>query len=277
MKAKVAFAIFVVAFCTASRPWGPSDVGNFVFSAQRHSPLELFPPAPPKRFETLKAQADWPLASSTCQELRHGKFLQGDLSGDGVNDFVFLTYCGGEELFTYVWFVQATKAHFAGVLTGKSPRAFRLKDSGPYQVLTDAGWCCVSYVGSANAYEVANSASPTFILSKRVMVFNILQTPSERMPPIRFRVVAPVAELRSEPRQYDVLDRGMIDMKGNVMAEFTAGGRGEAIAKHQAKNGNIWWFVLMDADSPTSASHFYDDKNSLKAGWIDAHKLAAAK
>lgn len=206
-------------------------------------------------------------------------FKKYDFSGDGTEDLIFTSYCGGEELRNYIWTKKDNKYYYGGVLEGTLSKLYRSHDSKALTIVTRSGWCCVSYVGSINLYSPElNDEILKYRLQKKIKEFYGLAIPDQRMRPRRFTVKNDKYKLRESPvinEKYDEYASGLEGQPvyGNSIAEFKKGSQGVAIAEKPDGTGRVWWFVIMDEDAKTEKNRFNDDQNASKAGWMSSRYL----
>lgn len=216
---------------------------------------------------------------TTADRLSSEQIVKYDLSGDGVDDYIFSSYCGSEEIRNFIWIRSGTSLLYAGFIEGTPKKFYRGEASSPSSIVIERGWCCAGYVGSINLYNLIE-VNGTFAYKpgKKVMEFSSVTVPDKNIPSIRFLVAKERYRLRSSPEINDTYDPYMSGLYGepaygNILAEISKGSQGEAIAKYKDKTGRVWWFVLLDKDAKTESNHFYDDENGYKTGWMSSRYL----
>lgn len=236
------------------------------------------------RPEITQSLKDDEFCGNNLDQLTASDFYTADFNGDGANDIMFSSYCGSEELRNYIWFQERNTLRFISFIVGTPLRLYHNNKSGYASLVVSKGWCCAGYVGSLILYNLERDNKGNFIYkpSRKIMEFGGLSLPTNRIEPIRFIVTKNKERLRSSPEVYDTPDDSFSVLTratfyGNIMAEFSKGSQGEAIAEQRDKAGKLWWFVIMDKNAKTSTNHFYDDEEGYKAGWMSARSLKRIK
>lgn len=165
-------------------------------------------------------------------------------------------------------------------MEGTLLKLFRSDKSRSISIVVSKGWCCAGYVGSVMLYNLVKNeqGNLVYLPSKKVMQFGGVTLPKMRMAPARFLVEKDKYKLRRAPEIYDKRDAYMSELTGgtvygNVLAEFSKGSQGEALAEQRDKTGTVWWFVVMDKEAKMTTNHFYDDENGYKTGWMSTKFL----
>lgn len=206
-------------------------------------------------------------------------FKKYDFSGDGIEDLLFISYCGTEELRNYLWVKKDDKYNYSGVAEGKLIKFFRTPDAKASSAVTRGGRCCLGYIGFINLYKPSGQAQGVkYSLAESVREFSQLTIPEKRTLSKRFEVRHDKYRLREHPVIDDKNDEYASDLEGtpvhgNILAEFTKGSKGLAIAEKEDETGRVWWFVIMDVDAKAEYSRFYGDQKSSKAGWMSSRFL----
>jgi len=207
-----------------------------------------------------------------------GSFKKYDFSGDGIDDLLFISYCGGEEYRNYFWVNKDNKYYYSGLMEGTIVKLYRTPDSKSFSAVTRSGYCCLGYIGSIDLFtpEIKDGILK-YKLQKRIKEFGnaSISVPDKRMSSKRFIVKNDKYKLREHPVIDDKYDEYGSDFEGkpvygNTLAEFTKGSKGIAIAEKPDNTGRVWWFVLMDEDANAIYSRFHDDANASKAGWMSS-------
>ncbi len=263
-------------------------LGNLVFPSEKNILLSQFTPITDADFNLFKAlfakeiRTD-PYCGTTSERLSTKDVIKYDVSGDGVDDFVFSSYCGSEEIRNFIWIRKGPSLSYAGFIKGTPTKFFRNKESEPYSMVVEKGWCCDAYVGSIILYKLKeDNGALTYMPEKKVMEFGSLTVPDKIMAPVRFLVRNDKYRLRSSPEINDEYDTDRSShygepAYGNIIAVFPRGSRGEAVAEHKDTAGRVWWFVLMDKDAKAITNHFYDDAGGYKTGWMSSRYLETTK
>jgi hypothetical protein len=206
-------------------------------------------------------------------------FKKYDFSGDGSEDLVFISYCGGMEYRNYFWVKKDNKYYYSGLMIGKIVKFYRTQDSKALSAVARSGWDGSGYSGSIDLFAPEiKEGKFKYELQKRVKEFEGITIPDKRMPVRRFIVKNDKYKLRTSPIIIDKYneDESNFERKpvyGNTLAEFSKGSKGVAIAEKLDETGRVWWFVIMDEDAKTGYNRFYDDQNASKAGWMSSRFL----
>jgi hypothetical protein len=222
------------------------------------------------------------IADNSIEEWLWG-FYKYDFSGDGIDDLIFISYCGGEEYRNYFWVKKDKKYYYSGLAMGTLVKLYRTQDSKALSVVTRGGFCCLGYIGFINLYtpQIDNQII-TYKLEKSVREVGHITLPEKRMPTKRFIVKNDKYKLREQPVINDKYDAYESDFEhkpvyGNTLAEFSKGSKGEAIAEKSDETGRVWWFVIMDPDARAEYNRFYGDQTASKAGWMSSRFLEVLK
>jgi hypothetical protein len=210
-------------------------------------------------------------------------FYKYDFSGDGNDDLIFISYCGGEEYRNYFWVKKENKYYYSGLAMGTLVKLYRTGDSKSLSVVTRGGFCCLGYIGFINLYTpMIDNQVFKYKLEKSVREVGQMVLPDNRMPAKRFVVKNDKYKLREQPVIDDKYDEQESDFEqkpvyGNALAEFNKGSKGEAIAEKPDETGRVWWFVIMDPDAKAEYNRFYGDQKASKAGWMSSRFLEVIK
>ncbi len=99
--------------------------------------------------------------------------------------------------------------------------------------------------------------------------------------PILFEVQNEKYLLRLNPMIDNQIENEELHIVGNVIAEYTVGSKGYAIAENQENSDRIWWFVIMINNNPPSKSIFDTGSNNknhyYSIGWMSNRYLKQIK
>jgi hypothetical protein len=210
-------------------------------------------------------------------------FYKYDFSDDGIDDLIFISYCGGEEYQNFIWIKKDNKFYYSGLLWGTLVKVYRAQDLKALSVVTRGGWCCSGYVGYINLYTPSSYNQVTkYSLEKSVREFGGITLPDKRIPAKRFVVKNDKYKLREQPIINDKYDEQKSEFErkpvyGNTLAEFGKGSKGEAIAEKTDETGRVWWFVIMAPDAKATYNRFYGNQKASKAGWMSSRFLEMTK
>jgi hypothetical protein len=94
---------------------------------------------------------------------------------------------------------------------------------------------------------------------------------------IHFTVENETYTLRAEPLIDNETTKFIDVVNGNILATYTKGATGYAIAEKIDDTGRIWWYVIMDNKLPPKNTSFYagfDDSNNYQSsGWMSSRYL----
>lgn len=133
-------------------------------------------------------------------------------------------------------------------------------------------------VEGMSLYQVDFSkAERAFISGNRYHYVTGMGKVTNFIAPIKFKISNPQNKLRYSTVIDDTpLDPSMeSSLPGNVIAAYAAGASGTAIATKTDKAGNVWWFVIMDANAEPTATILNDMGTKSKfyrCGWMSQVK-----
>jgi len=143
--------------------------------------------------------------------------------------------------------------------------------------------CCGDFrVITASYVPARDGDSLRFVPSTRTVWYGLMEMPTAWLPEaIPFEVASETYNLRYAPVIDNTVNpREPPDWRlGNVLAQYTMGARGVALAESADETGRVWWYVLMEdvprptwvsvdarlgADTPAAARRF---------GWMSSRYL----
>jgi hypothetical protein len=220
------------------------------------------------------------LTDAVTNSINNPSFFHFDLSGDDLKDIIYESNFGAEEKHVIIWINRGDGYYFSSFLSGSLSKVGRYSQSESYYLIIKSGFCCLSELGNVTQVlpvEIGNKIQYTTINNYKYFVG--LEVPDSLSFPIEFEIQNEKYKLRLSPkidnepdtrsRYFDHADEGL----GNIIAEFDSGSKGTAIAQKKGEGNRIWWFVIMDLNSKTSYSLFWDDENSYKMGWMSSRYL----
>lgn len=292
------FISFIVILCliflqSLAHAQGDLNMANLVFPSESQVTHAQLTPLTAGELKEIQGSIELPteycldhikmrVADNTIEEWLYS-FYKYDYSGDGIDDLIFINYCGGEEYRNYFWVNKDKKYHYSGIAKGTLVKFYRTQDSKALSVVTRGGFCCLGYVGFVNLYApTLDNQIVKYKLEKSVREFSQIALPEKRMPSKRFVVKNDKYKLREQPVINDKYDdyESQFEQKpvyGNTLAEFSKGSKGEAIAEKPDDTGRVWWFVIMDSDAKAEYNRFYGDQTASKAGWMSSRFLEVIK
>lgn len=253
-------------------------LGDFLFPASDPLGSSPFRRATQTEIDALRKRPDWPATLEHCGAAHpSAAFRAYDLSGDGQMDFVFSSFCGGNEHRNYVWVHHGNSLRYVGPMEG-TIRYFFDRRPGTFAVLVNRGWCCASFTGRAEVFRFDGDA---FRLTRTASVLEIsgIAVPTEKMPPTTFIVAKEGAALREGPRVDDApfTGNGAWDHPGNIIAAVKSGTKGKAVGKQKGSNGELWWFVVLDPSAVLVVDHVSWEKENAtsRSGWMNVNDLSS--
>lgn len=95
--------------------------------------------------------------------------------------------------------------------------------------------------------------------------------------PVLFEVKIELYCLRLNPTVDNETSNEELHINGNIIAEYTTGSKGYAIAEKQDETGRVWWFVLMINNNKPQKSIFDVGSNNenkyYSLGWMSSRYL----
>lgn len=197
-----------------------------------------------------------------------------DFNSDGLYDIIYTGFLGGEnegviffrnydndilieELFKYGSIIELWRDYEF------SPLNFKLFDFS----------CCGGIMGSIETYLPTsnNELGFHYELSYKLNFIQGTKFPDEfNIPPIIFNINKEGQQLRCTPRIEDI-EINDHTLYGNVIAEFSIGTKGMALASKKDSEGRSWWFVVIfDNNAPISTKFNQGNNGGLyySFGWL---------
>jgi hypothetical protein len=153
------------------------------------------------------------------------------------------------------------------------------QNTPPYTFVLKEVECCGGTSIVYEAYQPVNE-NGSFKLNLLIKYSTIKGT---KFPDIYFnkkllfRVTSDIYNLRLNPTIDSVTNYVGLHIRGNVVAEYSKGAEGYAIAQTKDKTGRIWWFVIMLNNNKPTQSIFdggdNDDYKFYSLGWMSSKYL----
>lgn len=225
---------------------------------------------------------EYPCIKHLCENIdtsSYRYYKKYDISGDGINDLIYSTYCGTEEYQNFLWIRIGKKFKFCGLYIGEIMRIVRRYPFEPCSFFLRTGYCCAGYIGDYTFYEpILNKQHIAWEPVRTFQEYDDTEIPSKLIYPIPFVITEAKYRLRESPIIIDSLDNEKSSREnrkvfGNILAEYPKGCTGLTFAEHKGADGRIWWFVIMDKSDSLSYDRFYGGSRTYKCGWMSSKYL----
>ncbi|WP_462247819.1 hypothetical protein [Ekhidna sp.] len=202
------------------------------------------------------------------QNLENFHFL--DINGDRGLDFIYTGYAGAENP-SIIIYMKGMSGQFDKEFetTGKLLEVqFLDLDSPVLEIVVMKNDDCFDCLGVKNVSKFQFIDGDFYLIDVYSITRNTFQ------PPItfkkRFTVKNPKYYLRSSP---EIINEGSkaSSLFGNVLAEYSDGATGYALASQEDETGRLWWFVSINASECTNS--LFKEKNGNYFGWMSSRYL----
>ena len=201
------------------------------------------------------------------------KFHLIDIDGDNRNEIVYNGFNGSEGEMILIIESSASGYQISLKVFGRIVDISNNKKPSEFIVLDYS--CCGGYVTHLETFQY-NSKLESFEIVKSLAKIDETVLPKTQIEPVKFKVLNEKYNLRFSPEIVTGLKSGSFDFdpieNQNIIAVYSTGDTGTAIAESIDETGRVWWFVIMDSYPDKSKSVFYKGNNKFDSynpvGWI---------
>ncbi len=205
-----------------------------------------------------------------------------DYNGDGNIDIIYTGDAGTDSERTLI-FVRGDNSDYVkkfdkfGSVVNLSSAI--CQKTPPYTFVLKEVECCGGNCVVYQAYQPVNeNGSFQLHLSMKYSIIKGTKFPDVYFnKKLLFRVTSDIYNLRLNPTIDSVTTNVGLHIRGNVVAEYSKGAEGYAIAQTKDKTGRIWWFVIMLNNNKPIQSIFDGGDNGdykfYSLGWISSKYL----
>jgi len=203
------------------------------------------------------------------------KFHVLDIDGDKQKEIIYNGFNGSEGEMIVIIESSSSGYKISLKVFGRIVDISNNKNTAEFIFLDYS--CCGGYVDHLETYRY-NAKIRTFELVKSLAKVDETVLPRNQIEPIKFKVVNERYNLRLSPEIVTGLTSGSFDFdpieNQNIIAVYSSGDTGTAIAESTDETGRVWWFVIMDSYPDKSKSVFYKGNNIFDnynpVGWISS-------
>ena len=197
-----------------------------------------------------------------------------DYDSDHDLDIIYYGPIGGEPLGT-IFFMNSDNSYGSEFLSVGQVKEIKIDNTSQqlYFKMIESP-CCADIVEGTVLYQV-DFSKPERVFTTLNRYHYIAGTgkPTDFIAPLKFKILNPQYKLRHSPEIDDTpLDpNSEFNLPGNVIAEYSAGASGTAIASKTDATGKVWWFVIMDYNSTPIRTIIHDMDSKSKfytCGWL---------
>ncbi|HEU4452637.1 MAG TPA: hypothetical protein VFR81_06230 [Longimicrobium sp.] len=222
------------------------------------------------------------------QRLEHFHFV--DFSGDGVADVIYAGPAIGRSDSGEVWAREGDLLLMWQVTDGRAVQVFEhygtlqriwgRTSHMPSLLRVIQYGCCAETSNFIEYLDPEPGARVRY--APRARILHSTHHPAVRSPfrhPRPFTVNADRYTLRFTP---EISSAPGFDWegRGNASADYGRGARGVALAEARDATGRVWWYVLMDGDTPPLAAAYVEEPGSPvpldRLGWMSSRFLSVA-
>ncbi len=205
-----------------------------------------------------------------------------DFNADGLPDII---YSGrvGEESNAIIFLINNNGIYeeaFSG--RGELVALEQISDWLPFRFRVLNYACCSDLRNFIEDYvPVVKNGKLSYLLSNRILIDVRTKPPVDFFSTPRFfKIENQNCSLRNGPVIDDkVYESEFGKAKGNVIASYSSGSIGKAIASKEDSTGKVWWFVIMDSSNNIKWELFshHRGSNSIEkaklSGWMSSRFL----
>jgi|GEM_PF-2418344 len=219
------------------------------------------------------------------QRMEHFHFA--DFTGDGVADVIYAGPAIGRDEKGEVWAREGDLLVMWRVTGGRAVQLFEhygtlqgvtTFDHGP-PLLRVVQYGCCAETNNFIEYFSGESRADGYRFVPLARILHSTHHPAVTRPLPRYRPFLVNADRYTLRHTPEISSAGELDWAGhgNASADYGRGARGIALAESTDATGRVWWYVLMDGETPPLAAAYTEEPGNPvpldRLGWMSSRFL----